>query len=123
MNKQLAKIFGVLVGTLAIMGLLINGRLFDLLNSDMSLDILRATLAANLLYASFMSREAGIATTALLVTGVFYLGISMMGVISPSLGGVLPSGLTGFDIAFHLVTGTLALLLGMHKDERYTLRA
>jgi Na+/phosphate symporter len=109
MNVQLAKLYGVLIGALGIVGLFTSGHMFQFMNADIALDMLRIILAGILLYAGFATPSQRFINTALLGTGVLYVGMAIIGLATPTLGGLLPSGLTGFDIAFHLVTGALAI--------------
>jgi hypothetical protein len=108
MSKTVAKIYAVLVAGLALAGLFTNGHLFNLMNVDIALDLLRVVLAGGLIYAAFVAKDSHLANTMLLTVGVLYVGMGLLGLVSPTLGGLLPSGLTGFDIAFHLVTGVAA---------------
>lgn len=123
MNVQLAKIYGVLIGALGIMGLFTNGHLFQIMNADIALDILRIVLAAILLYAVFAARSDRVINTALLGVGVLYVGMGIIGLFAPTIGGLLPSGLTGFDIAFHLLTGAVAIVGANHRSEGVAHRA
>lgn len=107
--RRVTQVYAVLVGGLAVLGLFSEGHLFGLMNVDMMLDILRIVLAAGLVYAGFVAKDDKVPTTALMIVGVLYLGMGLLGVVSPTLGGMLPSGLTGFDVAFHLATGIAAV--------------
>lgn len=109
MQKQLAQIFGILVAGLAVLGFFVeDGHLFGLMNANFALDMLRVVLATALLYAGFGPASAQTIRSVLMFTGVLYIGMALGGLISPTLWGMLPSGLTGFDIAFHLATGAVA---------------
>jgi hypothetical protein len=122
MNVQLAKIYAVLVGALALLGLFVSGHLFQLMNSDILIDVLRVALAGFLVYVGFIARNERMAATALTVVGALYIVMALGGLFSPTLGGLLPSGLTGFDIAFHLVTGLVAAGAAMrHADNRHNM--
>jgi hypothetical protein len=114
MNTQLARMYGVLIGTLGVLGLFTTGHLFGLTNSDMALDLLRIVLAGILLYAGYAAATTRVAETALLGVGVLYVVMGLIGLMNPTLGGLLPSGLTGFDVAFHLITGGLAIFGARH---------
>jgi hypothetical protein len=117
MKQNIAKIYGVVIGLLALIGLFAQGHLMGLMNVDGTLDFLRVLLAAALLYVGFSrgrEREAGGVLTAV---GVLYVGMALLGLVSQTLFGLLPSGLTGFDIAFHLVTGAIALWAGLRKTD------
>lgn len=121
MNIQITKLYAALVGALGVAGLLTNGHLFELMNVDAALDGLRILLAGFLAYAGLIAKSEGLANLGLNIVGALYIGMAMIGLLSPTLGGLLPSGLTGFDIAFHLITGGLALYLGVHH--KTTVRA
>jgi hypothetical protein len=114
-----SKLYAVLMGTLGILGLFVNGHLFKLTNTDMVLDIFRIGLAGYLVYAAFIAKSEKIAASGLLATGALYVAISIWGVFSATLGGMLPSGLTGFDIIFHLMAGAAAVIAGMRYDKAY----
>lgn len=116
MNLQLTRIYALLIAGLAVSGLFVNGHLFDLMNVDPALDAIRVVLAAYLLYIGFVSKTRDLVTGGLFATGMLYIGMGVAGLISPTLAGLLPSGLTGFDIAFHLAAGGLALFASMHKS-------
>jgi hypothetical protein len=115
-NVKLAQIYGVVIGALAILGLFTEGHLLNLMNVDAALDGLRVVLGAALLYIGFGSKNNRQATIALLVVGVVYILTAILGLIDPKLFGMLPSGLTGFDIAFHLITGAVAAWAGLRKS-------
>ncbi len=120
MNVQLSRIYGVLIGALAIVGLFVSGHLFQLMNTDIVIDVLRVVLAAYLIYVGFVTRSERTATTALAVVGALYIVMGLSGLFNSTLGGLLPSGLTGFDIAFHLVTGIIAVGAAMrHADSAH----
>lgn len=109
MQRTLAQILGVTVATLAILGLFVTeGHLFKFMNADLVLDIVRIALAIALLYAGFGRRDNDAARGVLMLTGGLYIGLGLLGIINSTIWGLLPSGLTGFDIAFHLLTGVAA---------------
>src|SRR3982751_5462652 len=98
MNLQLVRMYGILIASLALLGLFVNNHLFQLMNVDIALDGLRVLLAGFLLYVGFISKDRDLVDTALVGTGVLYVGMGILGLITPTIGGLLPSGLTGFDI-------------------------
>jgi hypothetical protein len=110
MSRLVAQILGIVVATLAVVGLLTNGHIFGLINGDLTMDLLRIPLAAALLYAGFGTHYAPTVRSVLMFTGVAYVGLALLGLIDATLWGLLPSGLTGFDIVFHLATGILAVV-------------
>lgn len=117
LNLKLVRIYAVLVSALAFLGVFVYGHLFGLMNADITLDLLRILLAIYLIYAAFIDRTHHVVNAALKVVGSFYLGIGLLGLLTPTLGGLLPTGLTGFDIFFHLVGGGIAIYSGLtpHK--------
>lgn len=115
MERRTARVLGVLVGGLAAAGLFVENRhLVNLMNVDLTLDLLRIPIAAALLYAGFKG-SLGLVRRVLLIVGVLYIGMGLVGLFDRELGGLLPTGLTGFDIAFHLLSGAAATWLGMRK--------
>jgi hypothetical protein len=120
MYIKVARLYGILIAGLALIGLVVSGHLFDLLNVDTLLNLTRIVLAIGLLYYGYVKNSKGGSATWLVVTGVAYLLIAVGGMIDATIGGLLPSGLTEFDIAFHLITGLLALGLVLFNKTRYT---
>ncbi|HYH75205.1 MAG TPA: hypothetical protein VD735_04565 [Candidatus Saccharimonadales bacterium] len=109
MQKRLAQMFGILVAVLAVLGFFVeDGHLFGLMNANIVLDVLRVGLAGALLYAGFGRASDSFVHNVLAFTGVLYIGMAVLGLINSTLWGLLPSGLTGFDIIFHLGAGALA---------------
>lgn len=117
MQRATAIIFGLLVAVLGIAGLTIEGdRLLNLMNVDLPLDVLRLLLAVALLGAAFVAHRA--IKAMLIITGVLYLGMAALALFDPTIFGLLPTGFSGFDIAFHIVTGAAALIIGLMRDKR-----
>lgn len=115
MSLRLTRMFGILIAALAVMGLFVSGHLFGIMNTDPALDALRVVLASVLIYIGFAVRDNNLAHVALLMVGLLYVGMALVGLVSPTLGGLVPSGLTGFDIAFHLITGAIATAAGLTR--------
>lgn len=110
MQKQVVKMYALLIALLAIGGFFIkDGHLLGLMNADTTLDWLRVALAALLLYVGFKATNADVVRGSLMFVGVLYVGMAVLGLIDAELWGLLPNGLTGFDIVFHLVTGAAAI--------------
>ena len=111
-QRSLARIYGVLVAALAILGFFVTeGHLFGLMNADGLLDILRVPLALALLYAGFSARNLATIRDILLFTGVTFVTLAILGLLNSTLWDLLPNGLTGFDIVFHLLAGALAIAI------------
>jgi hypothetical protein len=113
MQQQTAKVYGILIALLAVLGFVTDSPTFGFMNTDNVLDFLRVVLAAALLYAGFKSDSESFIRASLVFVGVLYIGMGVLGLMSSTVWGLLPNGLTGFDILFHLATGLVALLVGM----------
>lgn len=110
MQKQTVRAYAILIAILAVAGFFVSdGHLFRLMNADMALDWLRVVLAGFLLYVGFGKTDAGLVKGSLLLVGGLYVGMALLGLVDPQLWGLLPNGLTGFDVIFHLVTGVAAI--------------
>lgn len=111
MQRAVVQTYGVLLGLLGVTGIMVtSGHLLGLMNTDMALDVTRIVLAAVLLYLGFGTNNYGAMRSMLTFIGVLYVGLAVIGLVSPTIGGLLPSGLTGFDIIFHLAAGVIALV-------------
>jgi hypothetical protein len=107
---------------LIILGLSIIGLLNDTtqsaggINMDFPLDITRLTLSAILIFGGIKTAENS--RVALLLFGVTYLTLSLLGTISPTLFGLLPHELGKIDQTMHMVGGLIAIYFGMEKLPR-----
>jgi hypothetical protein len=126
MLRIVARVLGIVVALLAVAGFFVEGEhLLNLMNVDLTLDVLRVVIAAALLYVGFGRASAGALRTVVIVVGVLYVLMGLLAFADPTLFGLLPTGLTGFDIGFHLVVGLGALVLaflpaGRKADTRAT---
>ncbi len=123
MKLQLVRIYAVVVAGLAIAGLAVNGHLLGLMNADIALDLVRVVLATYLVYVGFFAKSEGLINSALVMTGALYLGVAVIGLASPTIAGLLPSGLTGFDAAFHFLFGAIAAYAGVQRGEHIAARS
>src|SRR4051812_22466072 len=92
--KRVTQVYAVLIGALAVAGLFVSGQLLNLMNVDLALDLVRVVLAAGLVYAGFIAKDERVAQSALLFVGLLYISMGLLGLATPTFGGVLPSGLT-----------------------------
>jgi hypothetical protein len=114
MKRQVLKMYALLIAALAVAGFFVNdGHLFGIMNADTALDWLRLILALGLLAIAFRRSDEGAVRTGLITVGVLYVGMGLLGLVDPQLMGLLPNGLTGFDVAFHLITGVVALAVAV----------
>jgi hypothetical protein len=104
----LAVIVGIFVAALGAIGLISGeGRFGDAMNINLLLDIARLGLGALLILGGLRSPEA--ARNAFATFAVAYLGMFLLGIISPTLFGALPSGLGWMDQVLHIGGGLAGL--------------
>ena len=114
MHKLVAKILGVIIALLAVVGFFIEGsHLFGLMNVDLAIDIARTVLALALLYVGFGPAKNSVARLVVALVGGVYIVMALVTFIDDTHFGLLPTGFTGFDIGFHLVVGALAIVLAL----------
>ncbi len=113
MVKLIAQMYALIIGGLGLVGLFVYGHLFGIMNVDTNLDILRLVLAGIFIAVIFGTKNARHMSSLLVLVGALYIGMGIWGVLDATLGGLLPASLTGFDIGFHLVTGVVALIVGL----------
>jgi hypothetical protein len=127
--RNIARVLGIVVGLLAIVGLFIEGdHLLNLMNVDLALDIVRIVIAAALLWVGFGRASLSAVRTVLIIVGAMYVLMGLLAFADRTLFGLLPTGFTGFDIGFHLIVGLGALLVAFvpalqRGDERSTAAA
>lgn len=112
-SVRIAQIYTGVIGLLALVGLFVDGHLFGLMNVDMMLDLLRVVLVVALVYAAFVSRAASTVAGVLLFVGILYLAMGVAGLFDKTMMAMLPAGLTGFDVVFHLLLGVVATWAGL----------
>lgn len=113
MHKLVAKILGIIVAALAIVGFFIEGtHLFGLMNVDIALDITRTVVALVLLYVGFGRVSDSAARLVVAIVGGMYIVMGWVTFIDPTHFGILPTGFTGFDVGFHLIVGAAAVVIG-----------
>lgn len=114
MHKQVAKILGIIVALLAIIGFFIEGEhLFGVMNVDLAMDIARTVLAIALLYVGFGPATNAAARLVVALVGGVYIVMAVVTFIDPMHFGLLNTEFTGFDVGFHLVVGALAVILAL----------
>jgi len=112
MLKIVARVLGIVVGLLAIIGFFIEGEhLLGIMNVDLALDIIRLVLAIALLVVGFAAVPLSAVRAVLIIVGAMYVLMGILAFFDPTLFGMLPTGFTGFDIGFHLVVGIAALVV------------
>jgi hypothetical protein len=114
MLRIIARVLGIVVGLLAIVGFFVEGdHLLGIMNVDLALDILRVIVAAALLYVGFARVNLNAVRTVIIIVGAMYVLMGLLAFADRTLFGLLPTGFTGFDIGFHLIVGAGALVLAL----------
>ncbi len=109
MVKTYAQVVGVVLLLLGVGGLVLGeGQLAGLLNIDLTEDIIHIATGALLAYVGF-GRDTGLAKTVVGGLGVVYLLVGILGFVTPTLFGLVPSGYTVADNIVHLLLGVLAI--------------
>ena len=112
MHKLIAKILGIVIALLAVVGFFIEGEhLFGLMNVDLPMDITRTVLAIVQLYVGFGGPSNEVARGTVGIVGGIYVVMAVVTFFDPMHFGILNNEFTGFDIGFHLVVGAAAIIL------------
>ena len=130
MLRTVARVLGIVVALLAIAGFFVEGELLvGLMNVDITLDVLRVIIAAALLYVGFGRASAGAVRATIIVVGALYVVMGLVAFADPTLFGLLPTGLSGFDIglrdgsaivASRLNTNASTVATAMYRSSRIT---
>jgi hypothetical protein len=105
-------IIGLIVAALGVVGLLSGDTIIaGGMNTDFILDVTRLGLGALLVFGGLKSADAS--RTVLSLFGVAYLGMFVLGIMSPTLFGLLPNGLGWMDQTLHIIGGIGALFIAM----------
>lgn len=107
MAVQYAQIVGVIVLVLGIVGLFIEAPIFGVLNTDIMEDIVHLITGGLLTYVGFARKD--LASTVVLVLGIIYLVVGLLGFLSATLFGLMPSGYSVWDNILHLVLGVVGV--------------
>lgn len=115
-----AIVIGIFIAALGLIGLVNGeGRFGDAMNINLMLDLTRITLGALLIIGGIRSPES--ARNSFAIFAITYLGMFLLGLISPTLFGALPAGLGWIDQTLHLVGGLAGLFFksfGTHRGGR-----
>jgi hypothetical protein len=110
MVKLYARVAGVLLVLLGVMGFLAGGQpLFGVLNVDPWENLAHLLSGALLAYAGFFQRDEVFAAIVVLALGVTFTLIGVTGFVYPTLFGLLPSGLHPADDLLHLALGAFGI--------------
>ncbi len=107
--RAYAQIAGVILLIVGVLGLVIGNTIAGALNSDLLEDVVHLATGAILAYAGFAIRDNATVRTVVGALGVVYLVVGVLGFVSPTLFGLLPSGYTIFDNILHLGLGVISI--------------
>jgi uncharacterized membrane protein len=113
--RSYAQIAGVVVLLVGVLGLVLGDQsIGGLLNVDLPEDIIHLVTGGALAYAGFAIRDNATVRTVVGALGVLYIAVGILGFLSPTLFGVLPSGYTIFDNVFHLGLGVISVIVAWY---------
>ena len=110
--RNYARILGIVLLVVGVLGLLLGNMLFGLFNSDLLEDIIHLGSGGLMAYAGFALRDNSLARTLVGGLGVVYLLVGLLGFVAPNLFGLIPTGYTLADNLLHLALGILGIVVG-----------
>lgn len=124
MEKQVSLSLAGIIAALAVAGLVQKKKpkhVMDM-NADTNLSILRVPMTLALLYGGNPKTSSRVTRGILSGVGLAYLALGMAGLFDRKVGGMLPSKLTNFDLAYHFIVGLGALALGSRRAIKPAIR-
>ena len=110
MIKRFAQILGVVLILVGLVGLVLGDKVWlGILNVDIVEDVVHLATGGILAYVGFSGVDLSAARSIVLALGVVYLVVGILGVVVPTMFGLIPSGYTIFDDLLHLALGGLSL--------------
>ena len=110
--KQFARIIGVVLILVGIVGLVLGNKLWlGILNIDIVEDIVHLVTGGLLAYVGFGRTDLVTTRNLVLVLGVIYLAVGILGFLVPMMFGLIPHGYTIFDDLLHLALGVLSIVV------------
>ena len=103
-RRRISRVVGLLVGERLVLGIL---------NADILEDIVHLITGGLLAYVGFGRTDPGLARNVVLVLGVIYLVVGLLGFVVPTLFGLLPDGYTLFDNLLHLALGVASIAVAL----------
>jgi hypothetical protein len=112
--KRFAQIIGVVLILVGLVGLVLGDKLWlGILNIDIVEDIVHLATGGLLAYVGFSGMDLSTARSVVLVLGVIYLLVGILGFLVPMMFGLIPDGYTVFDDLLHLALGVLGLVVAL----------
>ncbi len=114
-----ARIIGVVLIAIGIMGLVLGNRVWlGLLNVDILEDVVHLITGGVFSYVGFGPLPVGLVRAVVGVLGIIYLVVGVLGFVAPSVFGLIPHGYTVFDNLLHLALGIISIALGFFGGAR-----
>ncbi len=118
-----AQVLGVVLILIGVLGLILGDiLLLGILNIDVVEDIVHILTGGILAYVGFGPVNIGTARSVVIVLGVVYLLVGILGFILPTLLGLIPHGYTVFDNLLHLLLGVLSIAIAFAERGTATAR-
>jgi hypothetical protein len=110
MVTDYAKWMGIAIIAVGVLGLLMGeGLLAGVINIDVLEDIVHLLTGGLMAYVGFAGRNIRTVRTVVGSIGVAYLLVGVLGLITPTLFGLLPHGYTALDNGLHLLLGVAGI--------------
>jgi preprotein translocase subunit Sss1 len=120
MTRQYAKVAGVVIVLIGVVGLLAGERsLGGVLNIDIAEDLIHLVTGGLMAYVGFSTRDADLLRKVVGGLGVVYLIVGLLGFVVPTLFGLLPSGYSVVDNLIHLLLGVAGIYLGYFAAQQH----
>jgi hypothetical protein len=111
MGRPYALILGFILLSHGGVGLFVEGEhILGIFNTDILIDIVYLASAIALLVVGFGHDNAKTMRGVLGVVGLVFVGIGLLGLADDTVSGLLPTGLTGFDLIVLFTAGGGALV-------------
>jgi hypothetical protein len=109
-----AQVLGVVLLLIGVLGLLLgDGLLLNILNINVTEDLVHILTGGILAYVGFGRVDAGAVRSVVLALGIVYLLVGILGFVVPMMFGLIPTGYTVFDNLLHLALGVLSLVIAL----------
>lgn len=109
MNIRVVKVYAITFGVLGLMGLIDSISSLWIMNVDIISNLIKIILSALLAYAGFVIERNDYANLVLIIIGLILIVMGLTGIVAPTLGGIMPTGITEFEIVFYFVIGSAAI--------------
>jgi hypothetical protein len=121
--KQFARIIGVVLILVGIVGLVLGNKLWlGILNIDIVEDIVHLVTGGLLAYVGFGRTDLVTTRNLVLALGVIYLAVGILGFLVPMMFGLISHGYTLFDDLLHLALGVLSIVVALTAPGASTAR-